>query len=350
MTDKKTLRKRILTILFVLFNAGVILWTALTEFTGKDSATKFSDIELKWWFLIPAVGCWVIANLAEILKYAIIMREVSGHVNLRLCAETVLLGRYYDNITPSGAGGQPFQIFYLKKNGEKSADSAAIPLVGFVSMQFSFVILGLLCFIVFSRFIKTDFVKVTSYIGLAFYAFFPTVILLFTFFKNTMVRVMHWFVYLLARIKIIRDPYKTYTSWSENIDGYSRATKRVIQKGPLCAKVMGLGMLYQIGICSIPFFVIMAFGGWVNFISCFVNIVSVYASITFIPTPGNAGAAEGAFYAIFTGLTTGYIFWAMLTWRFFVFYLFIIVGLLIYLRNFLAQRKLKAAQKEDIQN
>lgn len=338
--------KKIKITLFIVFNAGVILWTALSEFTGKDSAARFQDIKIKWFFLLPALGCWLLAVAAETYKYALLMKQVCGYVNLRLCAETVLLGRYYDNITPSGVGGQPFQIYYLKKNGIRSSDSAAIPLVGFVSMQFAFVILGILLFAIFSRYIGIGFVKVTSYVGLCFYAFFPTLILLFTFFEKTMTKLMHWFVYFLAKLKIIRNPAETYKNWSTNIAEYSIASKGVLRNGKLSLKVMGLALLYQVSICSIPFFVILAFGGEIGFITSLVNIVSIYATITFIPTPGNAGAAEGSFYAIFSMLTEGFVFWAMLTWRFFVFYLFIIVGLLIFLKNSLNSRKRKQSQRE----
>ena len=72
---------------------------------------------------------------------------------------------------------------------------------------------------------------------------------------------------------------------------------------------------------------------------CFVTTVAIYASVTFIPTPGNAGAAEGSFFAVFSALSSGYIFWAMMAWRFFVYYIFIILGALIYIRSWLDRRK-----------
>ena len=74
MAAKK--RKRILTILFIAFNAGVILWTALSEFAGKDSAVKFHEIQIKWWFIIPACFSWLIAIAAETVKYCLLMKEL----------------------------------------------------------------------------------------------------------------------------------------------------------------------------------------------------------------------------------------------------------------------------------
>jgi uncharacterized membrane protein YbhN (UPF0104 family) len=55
----------------------------------------------------------------------------------------------------------------------------------------------------------------------------------------------------------------------------------------------------------------------------------LYAAISFIPTPGNSGAADASFYTLFkVGLVSvaGLSFPAMLLWRLLSFYSFIIIG------------------------
>ena len=52
--------------------------------------------------------------------------------------------------------------------------------------------------------------------------------------------------------------------------------------------------------------------------------------VTLVPTPGNAGAAEGSFYLLFDQLDTSGVFWAMLIWRFLCYYFFILLGLGVY--------------------
>ena len=73
-----------------------------------------------------------------------------------------------------------------------------------------------------------------------------------------------------------------------------------------------------------------AFGGNVDFLPCFVTTVAVTSAVYFVPTPGNAGAAEGTFFVVFSALSSGYVFWAMLIWRFFSYYIYIILGPIIY--------------------
>ena len=119
--SKKKWQKIILGILFVALNIGVILATGISEFGNSENATKLSEVKINWWLLIPAVLCFLIAIVAEISKYALMIRKMSSAKNFRekdgwdVARRTVLLGRYYDNITPAAVGGQPFQIYYMRK-------------------------------------------------------------------------------------------------------------------------------------------------------------------------------------------------------------------------------------------
>ena len=89
----------------------------------------------------------------------------------------------------------------------------------------------------------------------------------------------------------------------------------------------------------IPFFVLTAFGGEMDFLPCFVTTVAVTAAVYFVPTPGNAGAAEGTFFVVFSALSQGYVFWAMLVWRFFSYYIYIMMGPIIYLKMHLEKKR-----------
>jgi uncharacterized membrane protein YbhN (UPF0104 family) len=95
----------------------------------------------------------------------------------------------------------------------------------------------------------------------------------------------------------------------------------------LAVILLVLSIVYQAGICSMPYFVIRMFGGHMSWVDALATTMFIYAAIAFIPTPGNAGAAEGSFYLVFSMLTQGRIFWAMLVWRFFCYYIYIIWGI-----------------------
>lgn len=338
------LRKRIFFLLFVLFNIGVVLWTALSEFADRKNAAKLRSIEIRWEMLIPAALCFAAAILVESIKYALIIHKTSGRRALPLAFKTVVLGRYYDNITPFGAGGQPFQIYYLKQNGLNSAQSATVPIAGFVSTQFGFIILalGAFTFRILSGFFRGDIedvIKVSSYVGLVCYSSVPILILVFAFFPNAASKIISWFVRLLGKLHIIKDTEQKSESIYKSMTEYSDCVKDVIKSKGLAVSMLVMSFAYQFALNSIPFFLLRAFGGNMGFFECLVTSVSIFCAITIIPTPGNSVAAEGSFYAVFSSLTEGYVFWAMLSWRFFTFYIFIFAGAFIYVKKYIDKKR-----------
>ena len=163
-----------------------------------------------------------------------------------------------------------------------------------------------------------------------FYAVFPIGILLATFFRSTVSKIVTSFVKLLAKIHIVKDKEKSVEKAEKTIDQYVKCIKTIFKDKKLAISLILLSVVFQVFVSFIPFFVLKAFGGNIEFFTCFVTIISISSAIYFIPTPGNAGAAEGSFFFVFSSLTSGYVFWAMLFWRFFSYYSYILAGVTIY--------------------
>ena len=116
---KKSKKRIILTIAFVIMNVIVVGYTAIVEFTKERPAGKvginFGIINIIC--LICAFLCLGVVLGVETVKYLLMMRSLGEKVSLRHAFQVSALGKYYDSITPTGAGGQPFQIWYMHSNG-----------------------------------------------------------------------------------------------------------------------------------------------------------------------------------------------------------------------------------------
>ena len=108
--------------------------------------------------------------------------------------------------------------------------------------------------------------------------------------------------------------------------------------------LLGLSLVYRIALCSMPYFVLKMFGAPVSFLHIFVSTIYIYASIALVPTPGNVGAAEGAFYLVFSAMGSDGVFWAMLVWRVFSYYAFIAAGALVYGVNALQAKRFRKGE------
>lgn len=343
---KKSKKKIILTIAFVIMNVIVVGYTAIVEFTKERPAGKvginFGIINIIC--LICAFLCLGVVLGVETVKYLLMMRSLGEKVSLRHAFQVSALGKYYDSITPTGAGGQPFQIWYMHSNGYSSGASAAIPLSGFLTMQFGFIFLAAAVFIFNNAAVPPSAFKISAYVGILFYLIMPVMIVLFALFPKAISRFIMFFVRVGARLHFIKKPFITGRKIMRSLGEYSSSIAAITRDRLLLVKLLGLSVIYHIALCSIPFFVIRTFGGSISYINALSVCVFIYSATTYIPTPGNSGAAEGAFYGMFSSIGTSGIFWAMLVWRLVCYYSFLVIGLLIYTYNAFIGRRIKKAE------
>jgi uncharacterized protein (TIRG00374 family) len=346
--NKKISSKKLWSFLFfVALNIAIVVYIAFREFgSGSKSAGNLAKLDVNMSYLIFAVGCFAVAVGMETLKYKAMMISAEGRDDLRGAFECAVLGKYYDNITPLGAGGQPFQIIYLKKRGLSTGSSAALPIAGFLFLQFAFVAIAAIVFIFNGKVTQNvAAIRISAYVGLAFYLFVPLCIVLFAFIPRTFGRMVCAAAKFLSRLHIVRDYDKAVGSIFGSLGEYTESLN-VMRKCPhLFGKLMLYSVVYQVAIMSIPFFVLRAFGGTNDWWTVFSLVVFIYAAITIIPTPGNSGAAEGSFYAVFSSLTVGYLFWGMLIWRLLVYYSWLMLGLVVMARSAVPSKQSRIKRK-----
>lgn len=340
------LTKRIGIILFVIINALVIYFTAAREFTRKElPPIHFSFTNVL--FLLGGLVCLAIVLGCETFKYILMMRHLGEKVSWRHAFSTAALGKYYDCITPSGAGGQPFQIYYLHSNGYSSGAASAMPLSGFFTMQFGFVILCVFAFIFGNGAMDATGltgIKITAYIGAVAYTVVPLMIIISGVAPKIAMRIVAFFVRLGAAIHLVKRPNHAIMKAVRSLNNYSVNIKKITKDRKLLVKLLVLSTIFQLAMCSMPFFAVRTFDGKLGYFEALFMCVFIQSAVSLIPTPGNAGAAEGSFYIVFSSLGTAGTFWSMLLWRLQCYYSFIIIGVLIY--GYIAVTKMREKRRQ----
>ena len=350
----KKWQRVILILVFVAANAAIIIATAVNEFGNSANAAALSEVQLNWWMLIPATLCFIVMIYLEYWKYVTMLvgttkpKTFSRSEAWKLSRRTVMLGRYYDRITPASVGGQPFQIYHLNKTGKLSHGlSAAIPIFSMISGQATFILIAIPCFLFGGILQSNPALLSLAWLGLLFFAFWPALVAGMAFFPKPTTRLFKFATRVLARLHIVKNREKALEKIEHDVGDYVKYVRQISKAPKVFGGVMVMSLLSNILVSFIPYFVLKAFGGDMNFGDCFVLTMAVQSAIYFVPTPGNAGAAEGTFYLVFSALSTGYVFWAMLTWRFFSYYVYIIGGAFEYLTMHIEKRKGNDHQKQD---
>jgi uncharacterized protein (TIRG00374 family) len=256
-----------------------------------------------------------------------------------------MVGRYYDSITPRATGAEPFQVTYLISYDVPSAASLPDPITKLFIIQLtSFIISFIALIISFVTPGMNTFVSIASYIG--FVCNF--VVLFVNFFlavsKNTGRKIVVRVLKLLQKMKIVKDYEKQYKKTTEYIEDYQNIMIKYM-KSPKDFLFMFVSVgVKEVLVYCLPFFVYLVFncpsGYSANMFGDFlVMCVLIELASSFIPLPGGTGMNEISFNAMFAMYFGGDVVWAMLLYRFFDYYIYLLIGLGISCYDFLYGKK-----------
>jgi len=340
MTSKQ--RKTLLNIIFVLLNVIVVIMIANNSFRADVIINLKEMISLwltHWEYVLIALILPIIALIVEGLKYYHLMKLTTGKKRFILALKTASIGKYYDNVTPLGSGGQAAQVYYLFKNKVSSGKAGSITISAFSMMQITFSLMALIVFIFFGNYMTLPGIKIAAYVGSVFAVFIPILVILFSLSSKFTSKIIFSVLKALRFFRLIKNPVNTMKRIIKFLKRFKHHLRSIFIQKNVMIRIFVLSFLYHLSIFSIPYFVIRSSGVDVQYLEIIVLSVFVYNAIAFIPTPGNSGGAEISFTIIFSMLTGGLLFWTMLFWRFVSYYFFIIVGLFVMMYDTLIKKQ-----------
>ncbi|MGN1103767.1 MAG: YbhN family protein [Candidatus Coproplasma sp.] len=358
---KSKLSKIILNVVFViLIGLGIYsLFGIVNEIKPGEGATfgeVFSNVSP--WFAVLFVAVILAIMFLDCTKFCIIDKTVTGSYRFSSSIKTSFLGKYYDAVTPFSTGGQPMQIYYLNSKGISGGNSTAIVLIRYFSSIFTWASLGAGLMIagtakhVLDGTTGKTLLMVTGWIGVAINLLLPIFIASFLIFPKIMNKLTGGVVRLGKKIKIVKDEERALKKATKVVYDFKHSFK-VMATSPFNLVMLILVSYAEAFLTfSVPYFVMKAFNCGVE--GQLITIMSLNAfatfGVSFIPTPGNSGVMEGMAALAFSSFAGNTLAWSVLVWRLAVYYIYIIVGLGITIRdiikkNIVNRRKEKEQRK-----
>lgn len=324
---------------------------------GASFAQAFGNVNV--WFALLLVAVVLGVMVLDCSKFGIINKTVTGKVKLSTSVKVSFLGKYYDGITPFSTGGQPMQIYYLNTKKISGGNSTAIVFIRYFSSVFTWTILGAALMIVGTVndvLVATTgktLLLVAGWVGIAINLAIPVFITLFLLFPKFMYKLTWGIVRLGKKMKIVKDEEATIKKATKVVDDFRHCFK-VMVTTPLNLILLILVSFAEAFLTfSVPYFVMKAFSCDVSGQFIKIMTLNVFATfgVSFIPTPGNSGVMEGMAALAFSAAAGATLSWAVLVWRFAVYYIYILVGLIISVRdiikkNIVKRRKGKKPDKD----
>jgi uncharacterized protein (TIRG00374 family) len=350
---KQALFKRNCSILFVVVVVAVLAYTVYQDFFTEHSQppTWAQVIEIfsrSWMHLVFAFVALFLCYFFKALKLSFLCKVKTKKWHFKTCFGTGIIGHYYNYITPLAVGGQPFEVYHLSKHGVQGGVAAALPIASFFMQQLGFVILGIVSLVLYNKntlnipdnmhFISPVFNSM-AIIGLVCCFFVPGMVMVFSMFPKLGGSIVYFIISLGHKLKIVKDKDALKEKMTKNILQNSSCLKTFVTNPFIFFVALLISFAENLALCSIAFFTLKFFGYnlvdvtlWRQWAQVCVLCMILYSVISFIPTPGNSGAADLSFRLLFVGclqgLTTsfGIVSPALLTWRFISFYAFIVIG------------------------
>lgn len=366
VNKRQKIFKRLFTAVFIVFVVGVLAFTFYRDFfSGKagdavDAAALWKIFSSCWYYIIFALCALGFCFIFKGLRLSFVCRSMTKSWHIKTCIETGIIGYYYNNITPLAVGGQPFEIYHLSKHGVHGGVASSMPIITFFMNQLGFVIMGIVSLVFFKHNtlnVSSDFTSIfppvisaMAIVGLVCCLIMPSLVITFSLLPRLGSKIVHLFICVGGKLRIIRDPEKTAFKTMKTVIHNSRCIKKFASKPIAFVSCFLLSVAEWCATCSIAYFTLRFFGfdmenvgGMMEWLQITEMCIILYAAISFIPTPGNSGAADLSFYALFqVKLMAGLAFSAMVVWRILSFYAFIIVGFI-----FTTVRK-KSEPKKDV--
>jgi uncharacterized protein (TIRG00374 family) len=324
----KAAMKRNLNIAFILGTLVLILVIGIrnNELTNIGKAlTNLSP----WWLLACPLG-WV-GNLAfESLSLQYFLLKQGYRITFMYAVFVSLMGLYYSNITPGASGGQPMQVYYLKKREVPIGVSTSILTVKYFCFQFMLLAMGGIVWLAQPNFVSDQLwgAKVFLVAGYLFNSLTVSLVLFMVINKRIVRFLMGLVVKLLALLHIIKDPIQTMAKW-EGILTTFHSSVMIIRKHPrelLVQLVLnGLQILSFMAV-TVCVYRALHLTGTPIFKVVTMSLL-LYISASYTPLPGASGAQEGGFMIFLKNIfPADKIFPALLLWRFSTFYLSLVAG------------------------
>lgn len=347
-------KKRALQIALFL---GIMLLTFYALFSGRDLA-KIGRAVMKMspLYLIASVGLAVFFVCAEGYMIWYLLRAMKANKNneqassLFRCIQYSFIGFFYSGITPSATGGQPVQLYYMNKDGNRGSDSTVVLMTVAVAYKFVLVVLGFGILLFWIHPLKSELGNYFPLflLGLVLNVILVILILGVMLFPKVMLNTALFFERLFLRMKIWKPSSKREEKIKEFIDSYQKAVAWLkLHKGKLVF-VLFVTFLQRISVFVLTYMVYLGFGLEGSGAARVILLqASVYIAVDMLPLPGAQGITELMYQAVFAHVFTGvYLIPSMLVSRGINFYFLLVVSLVVVLAVRVAEKRKSKAKSQ----
>lgn len=337
-------KKQKISFLIITIISIVVMYLGIKkDYEGIINALK--NINIYWLILafLTNIVCWLLE--------AVVYKKICNIMNVKSkfydIYNIIISTKFFNAITPASSGGQPFQIYMLKK--KTKADYSQITSIvtqNFILYIFSFSILVSICIVcdfIFLGNILNLSKKVILFVSVGIFAnLLGAFVFSFIMEAPTVTKkIARKIIKLLNKINIVKNVDKKIEETDEFIDNLKKNKDKLSKNKKETIKMLILLIIQYLLVYFVTYFIFRAMGLKIDLILVILASMYIYMASSIIITPGASGATEISFYVILNRLIPEKsILSAMIIWRLMTFYILnILIGYIYTLLILKGERK-----------
>jgi hypothetical protein len=256
-------------VLFLLMAVTFRLIFKTLDYRAFLNVVKTSDIK----FLTAGLVCMLVFWGIEAGILDVLLKQVYPKTRFYTALKITLIGQYYSLLTPFASGGQPAQLYEMKRDRIPVTSATAVLVSKFILFQVTVTVYTLILAAYRLPLILGD-LKVASsfvFIGLFINTVGLFVIVLIALNPSLLKGIAGKFIYRLNRLHLVKTPQKHIDKLDAFVTEYGACIQVYKEDVMLTAKLFLLSALQVTAFFSITFFVYRALG---------LSGVSLYKIIT----------------------------------------------------------------------
>ena len=335
--DIKTIKKFIRNIIFFVILIVLTFWII---FKDQDMNELFNIIRMaKKSYVLLGFFVMLLFFFMEAYNIKSILKTFGEKISIFKAYKFTLIGFFFSAITPAASGGQPMEIYYMKKEKISGAHATMALLIQLCGFQISTLSLGIICAIINPGILKGGLLFLFL-VGVTINGFALFLMLVCVFSKRLTAKLINIFVKIMRffKVKNIEKKQEDLNRGLEKYNNNSEYIKSHKKEFVICIlRVFVQIILYYL----VPICVYNSFGlGEYNIFQLLTMQAVLYTTVSGLPLPGAIGISESVFLGIFgVAFGKGLLQSAVLLNRGISFYGFVIISLIVVIINIIRNKR-----------
>lgn len=286
-----------------IFLAAVFALTVYGVFYGEDLGAMMEAIrDVEKWKLIPGVALVFFFIWGESVILWYMMRSFGIRLKKRICFLFSSVGFFFSCITPSASGGQPMQIYYMKKEKIPIPVAAVILMVVTITYKLVLVVAGLGIMIFGGGFRERYLGEVLPvfYLGVLLNVFCVAFMTVLVFHPDLAETILTKGMHRLEKARFLRHKTERVEKLRKAMRVYRETAAYLERHKNVIFIVILITFIQRFALFAVTWVVYLSFGlsGAAMWDVVMLQAV-ISVSVDMLPLPGGMGISEALFLRIF---------------------------------------------------